>query len=128
MNEIIIILIFSFIYSIFSTFLNIFVERKREVIKISREIEKFLKKRNFEKFYEKYFQLIGLTLKYTLLNIFIGFLIFLTLFSILKNFEMEIPYIGLKFTWFIFYAILVFIFSLFLKYLFRIFLKIWEKR
>lgn len=128
MSEVLIILIFSLVYSVFSTFLNVFLEQKEEIKKISKKIEKFLKNNQPNKVYESYLNLFKITLKYTLLNLFVGFLIFLTLFSFLKNFEVEIPFVSLKIGWFIIYVFFVFVFSLTLKYLFKLFLKIWKEK
>jgi len=112
MNEEIVLLIFALVYSAVSSLLNILVERKKEVIKLAKEIEKYKKKNDMEKLFEAYIKLNRITLKYVILNLIVGLIFFSILYYILKDLSIQIPYFGWSLSWIIVYMVLVFVLSM----------------
>ena len=110
MNEILL-LIFALIYSAISSVINILVERKKEVSKLVEKIEKYKKRKDFEKLFLTYTQLNRITLKYVILNLIIGLIFFSILYYLLKDLKIQIPYLNISISWIIVYMALIFILS-----------------
>jgi len=127
MNEEIVLLIFALVYSAISSVLNILVERKREVTKLAKEIEKYKKKNDMEKLFEAYMKLNRITLKYIILNLIVGLIFLSILYYLLKDLSIQIPYFGWTFSWIIVYMILVFVLSMIIRAFYKGFQKLINK-
>lgn len=119
MNEEIVLLIFALIYSAVSSILNILVERKKEVIKLTKEIEKYKKKNDMENLFEAYMKLNRITLRYVILNLIVGLVFLSILYYFLKDLSIQIPYIGWTFSWIIVYMALVFVLSMIIRVIYK---------
>ncbi|MEM5821125.1 MAG: hypothetical protein QXP34_02275, partial [Candidatus Aenigmatarchaeota archaeon] len=110
-----IIVIFALIYSVISSVINVIVERKKEVVKLVNEIEKYKEEDNPKKLLETYLKLSRITLKYTILNLIVGLIIFFVLWNLLKNLEILIPFLNISISWVLVYIFLTFVFVFVLK-------------
>jgi len=126
MNEILL-LIFALIYSAISSVINILVERKKEVSKLVEKIEKYKKRKDFEKLFLTYTQLNRITLKYVILNLIIGLIFFSILYYLLKDLKIQIPYLNISISWIIVYMVLIFILSFSINMSYKVFKKFINK-
>ncbi|MEM5830231.1 MAG: hypothetical protein QXL82_01845 [Candidatus Aenigmatarchaeota archaeon] len=122
-----IIVIFALIYSVISSVINVIVERKKEVVKLVNEIEKYKEEDNPKKLLETYLKLSRITLKYTILNLIVGLIIFFVLWNLLKNLEILIPFLNISISWVLVYIFLTFVFVFVLKLLFNMIYKKFKK-
>ncbi|MEM5830974.1 MAG: hypothetical protein QXO40_02110 [Candidatus Aenigmatarchaeota archaeon] len=119
-----VILIFAMFYSIFSTIIDFFVERDKQIQNISKKIENYLKKNLKERAFENYLKLFESMKKYIILNISMGVFTFIILLLLLNNTQISIPFLNISISWFWIYII----FCLIFKYFFKLIFKAWEKK
>lgn len=119
MSEEIVLLIFAFIYAVISSVISILVERKKEVIKLAKEIEKYRKKKDFPNLFEAYMKLNRITLKYLILNLIIGLIFLSILYYLLKDLSIQVPYLKWALPWIIVYVILVFILNISIRVFYK---------